>query len=78
MARKTGVIGIALAMALGLAAPHASAQTTGWVAAWGASQQSQGEAKLSNASVRLIARVTLPGDAVRIDRKSTRLNSSHT
>jgi lysophospholipase L1-like esterase len=37
-----------------------------WVAAWGASQQSLGETKLSNATTRMIARVTLPGSAVRV------------
>src|SRR3989475_10587527 len=38
----------------------------GWVTAWGASQQGLGEAKITNATVRLIARVTIPGDSVRI------------
>jgi len=37
-----------------------------WVAAWGTSQQGASQAKLSNATVRMIARVTIPGDAVRI------------
>src|SRR3989442_14462237 len=38
----------------------------GWVTAWGASQQGLGEAKISNATVRMIARVTTPGDSIRI------------
>src|SRR2546427_9074717 len=38
----------------------------GWVTAWGASQQGLGEAKISNATVRMIARVTIPGDSIRI------------
>src|SRR5213593_4027043 len=38
----------------------------GWVTAWGASQQGLGEAKVTNATVRMIARVTIPGDSVRI------------
>src|SRR6266480_4835856 len=38
----------------------------GWVTAWGASQQGLGEAKITNATVRMIARVTLPGDSIRI------------
>jgi lysophospholipase L1-like esterase len=42
------------------------AQTPNWVTAWGTSQQSLAEAKIGNASLRMIARVTLPGDAVRI------------
>src|SRR5881628_3234130 len=38
----------------------------GWVTAWGASQQGLGEAKITNATVRMIARVTIPGDSIRI------------
>src|SRR5438093_11000491 len=38
----------------------------GWVTAWGASQQGLGEAKITNATVRMIARVTIRGDSVRI------------
>src|SRR5206468_5863563 len=38
----------------------------GWVTAWGASQQGLGEAKITNATVRMIARVTIPGDSSRI------------
>ena len=37
-----------------------------WVTAWGTSQQAPGDAKISNATVRMIARVTLPGDSIRI------------
>lgn len=37
-----------------------------WVTAWGTSQQTLGEATVTNATVRLIARVTVPGDGVRI------------
>ena len=36
-----------------------------WVTAWATSQQVLGEATISNATVRMIARVTIPGDAVR-------------
>src|SRR5438552_8942775 len=38
----------------------------GWLTAWGASQQGLGEAKITNATVRMIARITIPGDSVRI------------
>ena len=38
----------------------------GWVTVWGASQQGLGEAKITNATVRMIARVTIPGDSIRI------------
>jgi lysophospholipase L1-like esterase len=59
---------IGLAAVIGLAASDSLAQEPAphWVAAWAASQQGLGRAKLSNATVRLIARVTIPGDAVRI------------
>jgi len=60
-------IALAAAAALVLAASQASAQNAnGWVTGWGASQQNQAQAKLTNATVRMIARVTIPGDQVRI------------
>lgn len=37
-----------------------------WVTAWGTSQQTLGDTQITNATVRLIARVTIPGDGVRI------------
>lgn len=37
-----------------------------WVTAWSTSHQARGEATISNATVRLLARVTIPGDAIRI------------
>jgi lysophospholipase L1-like esterase len=40
--------------------------TTRWITAWATSQQALGNDRLTNATVRLIARVTVPGDAVRI------------
>jgi lysophospholipase L1-like esterase len=46
-----------------------AAQSTGrgtWVTAWGTSQQTLGDTQITNATVRLIARVTIPGDNVRI------------
>src|ERR1051326_2834387 len=57
----------ALAFVL-FAASSAFAQNAnpGWVTAWGTSQQALGETKISNATVRMIARVTLPGDSIRI------------
>ncbi len=39
---------------------------TPWVTAWSTSQQGLGEAPITNATVRMIARTTIPGDAVRI------------
>jgi lysophospholipase L1-like esterase len=37
-----------------------------WVTAWGSSQQTLADTAITNATVRLIARVTVPGDAVRV------------
>ena len=37
-----------------------------WVTAWGTSQQARGDTPITNATVRMIARVTIPGDGVRI------------
>jgi lysophospholipase L1-like esterase len=59
---------ILAATAIGLFAALAPAQgpNQGWVTAWGTSQQALGEAKITNATVRMIARVTIPGDSIRI------------
>jgi len=37
-----------------------------WVTAWGSSLQGLGQTGVTNATVRLIARVTIPGEAIRI------------
>ena len=37
-----------------------------WVTGWGTSQQALGDTPITNATVRMIARVTIPGDRVRI------------
>src|SRR5256885_5733567 len=44
--------------------PAAGGKT--WVTAWGTSQQVLAETRITNATVRMIARVTIPGDSVRI------------
>src|SRR5262245_33886640 len=44
--------------------PRAASGT--WITAWGTSQQGLGMTAVSNATVRMIARVTIPGEAVRI------------
>jgi lysophospholipase L1-like esterase len=55
------------AIAMGIASWPAFAQTVpGWTAAWGTSQQVLGQTRVSNATLRLIARVTAPGDAIRL------------
>jgi lysophospholipase L1-like esterase len=72
MARISALVGLGLAAAIGTIASDSLARDAGqgaarhWVAAWGTSQQGAGQATLSNATVRLIARVTVPGDRVRI------------
>jgi lysophospholipase L1-like esterase len=49
---------------LAIAQPHPASGT--WITAWGTSQQGLGMTAVSNATVRMVARVTIPGDAVRI------------
>jgi lysophospholipase L1-like esterase len=55
-----------LLAALPTAGLAAKAPKADWVTAWSASQQGLGMTKITNATVRMIARVTLPGDSVRI------------
>jgi lysophospholipase L1-like esterase len=62
------VCALCLVMAL-LCAPARAQEGEGmhWVTAWGTSQQPNvTEATINNATIRLIARVTLPGDTIRI------------
>jgi hypothetical protein len=68
----------ALALALGSLMPaavveNANAQNANqsnanqaWVTAWATSQQALGETRIANATVRMIARVTVPGDSVKV------------
>jgi lysophospholipase L1-like esterase len=70
--------GLALAAAIGVGMPVAVLATLGlpaaavardanpFVTAWATSQQGLGQAKISNATVRMIARVTLAGESIRI------------
>jgi hypothetical protein len=44
----------------------AIAQRVNWVTAWATSQQALGNNKITNATIRMIARVTVPGDSIRI------------
>jgi lysophospholipase L1-like esterase len=56
-----------LVIAVAFACWPAFAQTgSGWTTAWGTSQQVLGQTRVSNATLRLIARVTAPGDAIRL------------
>jgi lysophospholipase L1-like esterase len=55
------------AIAVATASWPAFAQTVPtWTTAWGTSQQVLGQTRVSNATLRLIARVTAPGDAIRL------------
>src|SRR5262249_10039309 len=42
-----------------------------WVTAWGTSQQALANSKITNTTARMIARVTIPGDSIRIRLDST-------
>lgn len=52
---------------LGVASAHTEqGGTAKWVTAWATSQQELGETQVDNATVRMIARVTSPGEAIRL------------
>ena len=58
-----GVATVATAVATVMAqAPRPAA----WITGWSTSQQALGDARITNATIRMIARITIPGDAVRI------------
>ena len=57
---------ISLVLLLLSLAARADAQQAQWVTAWGTAQQALADSGLTNTTVRMIARVTIPGDAVRI------------
>jgi len=64
------LIGAAVTIAIGIVSAAAARQPSGsapaWVTAWGTSQQSLADAQITNATARMIARVTIPGDRIRI------------
>src|SRR3954471_23994503 len=64
----TIVAALAFSGALGLLVLGQSqrSSTPHWVTAWGSSLQGPATVNLSNATVRMIARVTIPGEALRI------------
>jgi lysophospholipase L1-like esterase len=67
--KKSGLMALALAAASAWVLPAAAAPRDvgpAWATAWATSQQGLGMAKISNATIRMIARVTVPGDSVRI------------
>jgi hypothetical protein len=62
------IIAVTLAATVSaIAAGRAQSQAAGrWVTAWGTSQHAVGSSALANTTVRLNARVTIGGDAVRL------------
>jgi lysophospholipase L1-like esterase len=72
VAKNSRLMSLAVAasawMSIALLPTGAVAQDAGraWVTAWATSQQGPSPAKISNATVRMIARVTVPGDSVRV------------
>ena len=57
---------IAVGVALSLSASAEQTAGARWVTAWGTSQQTLGDTSLSDATVRLMARVTATGESIRI------------
>ena len=66
LSRIAVVAGLALLLASGTAARQAAPASERWVTAWGSSQQGLGTGAVSNTTVRMIARVTISGQAVRV------------
>lgn len=74
MRKKSGLMSFAIAVAfvwgastlLLSTAAVAQSGNPAWITAWATSQQGLGPAKISNATVRMIARVTAAGDSVRL------------
>ncbi len=66
MANKLGLMFLTLAVVWLVPAAAAQNANDTWVTAWGTSQQALGETKITNATVRMIARVTIPGESVKV------------
>jgi hypothetical protein len=75
--RRTSFAAVLALLALAIAAPSPALGSDDdgggrgkgraeWVAAWGTSQNTLSAVVLTNATIRMIARVSIPGDAVRI------------
>jgi lysophospholipase L1-like esterase len=69
-ARTTIIMGWLITLGLALSGP-AEAQQGRWVIAWGSSLQGLSPDTLTNATVQMIARPTIPGDAVRVKLENT-------
>lgn len=57
---------LSLLLGTGFVASQRSPARGRWITAWGASQDGLGQTIVANATVRMVARVTISGDAVRI------------
>jgi lysophospholipase L1-like esterase len=66
LSRIAAVAGAALLLDSAIAARQAAPASERWVTAWGTSQQGLGTGAVSNTTVRMIARVTISGQAVRV------------
>jgi lysophospholipase L1-like esterase len=60
------VAGLALVFGSGILALQQPPTSAKWITAWGTSQNGLGMTSVTNATVRMIARVTISGEAVRI------------
>ena len=60
------VAGLAVVFGSGMVALQQPPASAKWITAWGTSQNGLGMSSVTNATVRMIARVTLSGEAVRI------------
>jgi hypothetical protein len=63
--RRLGLFQFAIAVVFGSLPAFAQAES-GWTTAWGTSQRALGQTRVSDATFRLIARITAPGDAIRL------------
>ena len=64
--RSAAIFAVAvIAVAAGTVIAQAP-RSPAWITGWSTSQQVLGDARISNTTVRMIARVTIPGDGVRI------------
>jgi len=65
-ARVAVVAGLAVLLTSGIVAVQQPPAAERWMTAWGTSQQGLGTSVVTNTTVRMVARVTVSGEAVRI------------
>jgi hypothetical protein len=69
--KASGALVILLLLATGLPGAQTRSATSKWLTGWSTSQHAVGTAAISNATVRLIARVTISGESLRIRHDNT-------